>query len=167
MALDIGWVDLALAACLLISVLIGLVRGVVFEVLSLAGWVVAYVAAQWFGPTAQAYVPAGEPGSALNHGVAFACVFLAALIAWGLAARLVRALIRATPLSVIDRLLGALFGVLRGMIVLLVIAALIGVTPLQRSIAWQQSQGAVWLSAAVQSLKSWWPGDVSTKYPSA
>ena len=48
-----GWVDITLAVVLLASVLIGLVRGLVFEVLSLAGWVVAYVAAQWLAPTAR------------------------------------------------------------------------------------------------------------------
>lgn len=158
---EIAWVDMAVMAFVLLSVLIGLWRGVVFELLSLAGWFAAYLLARAFTPSLQPFIPAGEPGSALNHGIAFACVFLAALVVWGLGARLVRAAIRATPLSPLDRLLGALFGALRGMIVLLVLAALIALTPLHRSSAWQASIAAQWLSAALHGLKPWWPSDLS------
>lgn len=159
--MNLAWTDLLLASVLLVSLLVGVMRGVVYEVLSLAGWFVAYLAAQWLTPWAQGVIAVGQPGSALHHGVSYAVVFLAALIAWGLLARLVRALIRATPLSVLDRMLGALFGGLRGVIILLLIAALVGVTPLEKSVAWQESQGAAWLNTALQALKSLWSGDVS------
>ena len=162
----VAWVDIAVVALLLLSVLIGLTRGVVFELLSLAGWVAAYLVARSFTPWLQPSIPVGEPGSVLNHAIAFACVFLGSLVVWSLGARLVRAAIRATPLSAVDRLLGALFGALRGMIVLLVLAALIALTPLHRSVAWQESIAAAWLDAAVQGLKAWWPGAIS-QYPSA
>ena len=166
MVADMAWVDIAMVAFLVVSVVIGLMRGVVFELLSLAGWFAAYVAARSFASMLQPYIPIGQSGSALNHAVSFACVFLGVLIVWALAARLARALIHATPLSLPDRVLGAVFGALRGMIVLLLLAAVIGLTPLDRSAAWQQSQGAAWLAAAVQGLKAWWPGDVS-QLPSA
>ena len=161
MGIDLAWVDIALAAFLAASVLVGLLRGFVFELLSLAGWFVAFVAARWLAPQAQAYIPIGDPGSALNHGAAFAGVFLITLIAWGFGSRLVRALIRATPLGLPDRFLGALFGALRGFIILLLLAVLIGLTPLKATRAWQQSHGAGWLNAAVQSIKAWWPAAAS------
>lgn len=50
---DIGWVDWALLAVLLASVIVGLVRGLVFEVLSLLGWVAAYIAAQATSPNSR------------------------------------------------------------------------------------------------------------------
>ena len=56
-----GWVDWALLAVLAVSVVVGLWRGLVFEVLSLVGWVVAFFAAQAFAPFAAAYVPVGVP----------------------------------------------------------------------------------------------------------
>ena len=124
MGIDLAWVDIALAAFLGASVLVGLMRGFVFELLSLAGWFVAFIAARWLAPQAQAYIPVGDPGSVLNHAAAFAAVFLVALVAWGFASRLVRALVRATPLGLPDRFLGALFGALRGVIILLLLAAL-------------------------------------------
>ena len=166
MAIDIGWVDIALIAFLALSMIVGLMRGFVFELLSLAGWFAAYFAARWFTPVGQPYLHIGEPGSALNYGVTFACVFLAALIVWSLAARLVRALIRATPLSPVDRLLGAGFGLVRGLVVLLVVVTVVGISPLAKSPAWQQSQGAVWLNALLHELRPVFTNDVS-QFPSA
>ena len=161
MDIDIGWVDIGLAAFLALSVIVGLVRGFIFELLSLAGWFVAYFAARWLTPELQTYIHIGTPGSHLHYGATFACVFIAALIVWSLAARLMRALIRATPLSPVDRLLGAAFGALRGLVVLLVVAIVVGVSPWAKSVAWQRSQGVVWLSALLQGLRPWWSNEIS------
>jgi membrane protein required for colicin V production len=151
--IDLGWVDIALAAFLLLSVVIGLARGFVFELLSLAGWFAAWFAGLWLTPAFVSYIHVGEPGSSLNYAVSFACVFLVALVVWSLAARLVRTLIRATPLSAFDRLLGAGFGLVRGLVVLLIVATVIGISPWGRSIAWQRSQGVAWLNTLLHELR--------------
>ncbi len=160
MNIDFGWVDMALAAFLLLSVLVGLMRGVVFELLSLVGWFVAYFVGLWLTPMFVASMPVGAPGSTLNYVVTFACVFLAALVVWSILARLVRALIRATPLSPVDRVLGAGFGFVRGLVVLLIVATNVGISPWGRSPAWQGSQGAGWLNALVQELRPLFTNDV-------
>lgn len=160
MAIDIGWVDIGMLAFLVLSIGVGLLRGVVFELLSLAGWVVAYFAARGLTPIAQSHLPIGQPDSALNFGATFALVFLATLIVWGLAARLVRALIRATPISPIDRVLGAGFGLLRGVAVLLVVAFAVGLSPLAKAAPWQQSRGVVWLNAMLQELQPYFTPEV-------
>ena len=165
MDISLGWVDAVLLGLLALSALVGLMRGFVFELLSLFGWLVAYFAAQWFTPMLAEHLPVGQPGSGMNHGAAFACAFVAALIVWGLLARLVRMLIRATPLSLIDRLLGAGFGVARGLIVLLAIATVVGLTPLSKSAAWQSSLGAPWLQAGLRGLKPVLPAEVSQHLP--
>ena len=160
MDVDIGWVDIGLLAFLVLSVLVGVMRGFVFELLSLAGWFAAYFAGRWFTPLAQPHIPVGSAGSTLNYGVTFACVFIAALIVWSLAARLIRALIRATPLSPIDRLLGAGFGALRGLVVLLVVATVIGISPWAKSAAWQRSQGVAWLNGLLHELRPAFGGEL-------
>jgi membrane protein required for colicin V production len=147
------WVDLILAGILALSVVVGLVRGFVFEVLSLLGWFVAYFAAQWLAPDVAPHIPVGNPGSGVNHAAAFAAVFIAALLVWALGSRLLRLLIHATPLSVPDRLLGATFGLLRGLVLLLAAATVISLTPLVKLPAWQASQGAQWLQAAISGLR--------------
>ncbi len=160
---QIGWVDMLLLAVLAVSVIVGLIRGFVFEVLSLAGWIAAWFAAQWFAPVAAPYVPLGVPGSALNLGAAFAAVFVAALIVWAIAARLIRLLIQATPLSLPDRGLGAVFGALRGVVLLLAVAAVVGLTPAVRSPAWQQSHGAGVLAALLDGLMPLLPPQVASQ----
>ncbi|KNZ30781.1 MAG: colicin V synthesis protein [Methylibium sp. NZG] len=165
LGLSLGWVDLVLLGVLLLSTLVGVVRGLVFEMLSVLGWVAAYFAAQWLTPQVAPCFPVGEAGSALNHGAAFAIAFIGALIVWGLAARLLRLLIRATPLSLLDRLLGAGFGFARGVIVLLALATVIGLMPLKSSPAWQQSVGAAWLQSVLRGLKPVLPPELSKHLP--
>lgn len=163
----LGWVDLVLAAVLVLSVLVGVARGFVFELLSVLGWVAAWFAAQWFAPQVALWLPVGTPGSALNLGAAFALTFIAALVLWTLAARLIRLLLHATPLSLVDRLLGALFGALRGLVLLLALAVVVGLTPLAKSTSWQQSRGAHWLNAALHGLMPLLPPQLSRHLPSA
>jgi membrane protein required for colicin V production len=166
-ASSVSWVDWALLAVLLISVVIGLFRGLVFELMSLVGWVVAYFAAVWFAPQLAPYIPVGTPASALNHSAALLLCFVGVLIAWGLLARLVRMVISATPLTVIDRVLGAAFGVLRGLVLLLAAATVVALTPAARSSAWQQSLGAQWLAATVQGLRPVLPPIIGQWLPNA
>jgi membrane protein required for colicin V production len=162
---DIGWVDALLLGVLVISMVVGVIRGLVFEVLSLLGWLVAYVAAQWLAPDAAPHIPLGTAGSALNMAAALALCFVAALVVWGLLARLVRLLIRATPLSLIDRLLGAGFGALRGVLLLLVLCTVVSMTPARNSPAWQASRGVVWLSGALRGIEPLLPSEISRHLP--
>ena len=147
------WVDLALGAVLLISVISGLIRGLVFELMSLAGWIVAYVVAGWAAPQWASQIPVGVPGGALNHAAALLASFVVALLAWSLLARLARAVVSATPLTLPDRVLGGVFGLVRGVVLLLVVATLVALTPAAQSSAWQDSQGAHWLMVSVQGIK--------------
>jgi membrane protein required for colicin V production len=157
MPINLGWVDIGLLAFLSLSILFGLMRGLVFEVLSALGWFVAYFAARSATPLLEPYVHVGDPGSALNHGATFACAFILLVVVWSLGSRLVRLLIRATPLSPIDRLLGAGFGLARGVAVLMALAIAVGLTPLRTAPAWRASEGVVWLQAALQGIKPWLP----------
>jgi membrane protein required for colicin V production len=163
----LSWADWTLLAVLLVSVLIGLFRGFVFECLSLAGWVVAWFAAQWASPQLAPLLPVGTAGSAMNLAAAFAISFVLALVVWGLLAKLVRMLIHATPLSVPDRLLGAAFGVLRGVVLLLAVATVVQLTPAAQSQAWRQSQGARWLAATLQGLKPLLPEAAARLLPAS
>ncbi|HJV62615.1 MAG TPA: CvpA family protein [Albitalea sp.] len=162
---DLGWVDLMFLGILLLSIVVGLVRGLVFEVLSLLGWLAAYVAAQWLAPEVAPHLGIGRSGSALNHAAAFALSFVAALIVWGLAARLVRMLIRATPLSPVDRVLGATFGAARALVVMLAITTVVMLTSLAKAPAWQASRGAVWLHEALYGIKPVLPAQIAAHLP--
>lgn len=161
----LGWIDWSLLAGLALSMVLGLWRGFVLEVLALAGWVAAYVGAQWLAPAWAPHVPIGDPGSRLNMAAAFGAAFIVVLVAWGLASRLLRMLVSATPLRGADRVLGAAFGLLRGVLLLLLLATVIALTPAATSPAWQGSQGAQWLSLALHGLKPLLPLEVARHLP--
>jgi membrane protein required for colicin V production len=148
----IGWVDIAMLAVVAVSVIAGLVRGLTLEILSLLAWVGAWFAALWFGPMIAPHVPVGSPGSSLNVVAGFAAAFLIGLVVCSLAARAVSALVGKTPLRPLDRLLGAAFGVLRGLLVLLAVAIVVSHTPAAETAEWRGSLGAVWLNAMLRGL---------------
>lgn len=161
MDLSLSWVDLALLALLLISVGIGVWRGLVFEMMSLAGWVVAYFAAGPLAPVVEALLPAGKFGPAVVHLVALALAFFGVLLVWSLASRLVKMLIHATPLSVVDRLGGAGFGALRGVLIALLLVLVIGASPLAESATWQASRAAPVLSEVLRDAAPLLPEPVA------
>jgi membrane protein required for colicin V production len=149
----LGWVDLGLLGLLALSVLVGLVRGFVFEALSLAGWVVAYFVAQWAAPLIGERLPIGAAGSSANHAASLVLGFFAAFIVWSILVRLLRSLIHATPLSIIDRLLGAAFGGVRGTVILLVIATVVAMTPLAQAPQWQSAHGVRLLYTVLAEIR--------------
>ena len=146
----LGWIDIAMLAVVGLSAIVGVLRGLTFEILSLLGWVAAWFAALWFGPMIAPQLSIASPS--LNHIAAFAIAFVIALVICGLAARAISALVGKTPLKPLDRLLGAAFGVLRGLLVLLAIAIVVAHTPASSSAAWRESHGAVWLDAMLREL---------------
>ena len=155
-----GWVDLVLLAVLAISVLLGLWRGLVYELLSILGWVVAYVAAPYVAPWIAPLLERQPLGPSLQAGLSLVVGFLLVLLLWGLSARLLRALIHATPLSVVDRLLGGGFGVLRGLLIALLAVVVVGMTPAVQSETWRASQLAPVLQAALQGLAPMLPAEL-------
>ena len=161
----LGWVDLAMLGVLLLSLALGLWRGFVLEVLALIGWVVAYFAAQWLAPVWAPHLPLGEPSSNLNYAASFALAFVVVLIGWGLASRVLRMRVNATPLRGADRVLGAAFGLLRGVLLLMVLATGVALTPAATSPEWHHAQGVQWLAVAMQGLKPLLPRDIAQFLP--
>jgi len=148
----IGWIDLAMLGVIALSAIVGAVRGFTFEVLSLLGWVAAWFAAVWLGPVVAPHLPIGTPGSALNGIASFACAFIVVLVLWGLGTRAIAALVGKTLLRPLDRLLGAVFGLARGVLVLLALAAIVSFTPASASPAWRESHGAAGLDSILREL---------------
>lgn len=162
---ELPWIDWTLAALLAASVVIGLVRGFVFEVMSLAGWLVAWFGSQYLARELVPHLPFGSPGSSGNMAAAYVLCFVAILVVWTLLAKLVRLLIHATPLSIPDRLLGAGFGLLRGGVLLLALATAVALTPAAQSKPWQRSEGARWIGVAMIGLKPLLPTEVARYLP--
>src|SRR5690242_9810489 len=120
-AFDMTAFDYGVLAILGISVLLSLVRGVVRELVSLAGWIVAFMVANsfaaWFAPVLPSFIT----GELLRMSLAFAVLFLASLLAMSLVAMAASALTKTAGLGLADRFLGSLFGLVRGLLAVLLI----------------------------------------------
>ena len=158
--------DWMFVAVLLASMLIGAWRGLVFEVLSLLGWVVSFFVAQWWADDMAALLPMGESAGSLRYAAGFAVVFVASVFVCGFLTWLAKKLVEAIGLRPADRTLGAVFGVLRGLVLLLAVAVVAGLTPLRDAAWWQESRGAPVLAEVLRGLKPALPDEFARHLPS-
>ena len=158
-------VDWILLAVLGLSLLLGVWRGLVQEVLSLAGWVVAFYVSQMYAPRAAAWLPMEGSSQMLRYAAGFVVVFIAVLVATVLVSWVVKKLVSAVGLGPLDRLLGSLFGLLRGVVILLAVTVIVGMTPMRETEAWKQAQGAQWLQQFLHVLKPVLPADFGKYLP--
>lgn len=135
-----NWADYAIIAILALSVLVSLMRGFVREALSLAVWVAAFWAAFSFAdPVSTGLTDWVEQPSA-RLMLAFAAIFLVVLGIGGLINFLVGRLVSKTGLSGTDRMVGMVFGGVRGVALVVLVVMLAGLTPLPRDSWWQESR---------------------------
>lgn len=158
----LDWIAVAL---LLVSMLLGLVRGLVFEVISLAGWVVAFVAAQWLAEDLGRWLPFGDPAASWRYAAGFVLVFVGVAFSVGLLAALTRKLVAAIGLRPVDRILGGVFGVARGAVAMLAVAVVVHLLALSDSAWWHGSRSAIVLDAALQGLKPALPDKLASYLP--
>lgn len=151
------WLDYAVLGVMGISVAWGVWRGLVREVLSLAGWVIGFLAANLFAAPLAETLPSSISPSELRVLVAFVGVFVLSLALTSLAALLLSKMIRAVGLGGLDRTLGGLFGVARAVVIVLAFALLAGLTRLPLDPIWKQSASGPFLARAALALKPWLP----------
>lgn len=150
--------DWILLTLLLLSCLIGMWRGLVYETLVLAGWVVAFLTSRWFGAQVGTWLPLGNNvPAALRAGLGYTLVFIAVAFVCGLVAWRMRRAVRVIGLRPIDHLLGAVFGAARAIAVLLIAVALVDLTPLGQESWWRTSIGVRWLEMGLRQLQPYLP----------
>ncbi|MBI5040351.1 MAG: CvpA family protein [Gammaproteobacteria bacterium] len=135
-----NWADYFILGLIGLSMLISIWRGFIKEAISLATWIVAVLVAMTFSdPFADMLSPWIELPSA-RAVAGFAGLFLIVLILGALVGFLAGQLVKKTGLGGTDRVLGTVFGVARGVILVAVLVLLAGLTALPRDPWWQTSQ---------------------------
>jgi membrane protein required for colicin V production len=157
--------DWVFAAILLMSVLVGAWRGLVFEVLSLLSWIAAFLLAQWLALDVAHYLPMSGASDAVRYGAGFLLVFIATAMFGGLLASLLKKLMASVGLRPVDRVLGAGFGAVRGVLLLLLATLLAAMTPFKSSSAWQESHGVALSLTVLQGLQPSLPQELVKYLP--
>src|SRR4051812_32700183 len=121
------------------SVIVSVMRGFAREVLALAGWVLAFFAANALSGTVTGWFVSFIPEGSLRALTAFVAVFIVTLIAASLLAMAVSRLLKGSGLGLEDRLLGGFFGLARGVLIVMLIVLLAGLTALPRQPAWSDA----------------------------
>ncbi len=155
--------DWVVLGVIVASLLLGLWRGVVGELLALAAWILAFFAALEFGATVGQSVFSGIADPALRSLAGYAGLFVGVLVLMALLRLAVRGLIKALGLGLSDRLLGMVFGALRGVLVVVLGVAVAGMTPAPRQGWWRHATLAPPLETAVLAMKPWLPADVAKR----
>lgn len=157
--------DWIFATVLLLSVLLGAWRGLVFEVLSVLSWIAAFVLAQWLALDVANYLPMGGSSQMVRYGAGFLLVFIATVLLGGLLAALLKKLMSSVGLRPVDRVLGAGFGALRGVLLLLLATVLAAMTPFKSSPAWHESIGVAMSLSVMQNIKPALPSELVKYLP--
>ena len=150
-------IDWILVAVLAASMLLGAWRGLVYEVLSVMGWIAAFVLAQWFAPDVAEKLPMQNSGETLRYAAAFVLVFIVSVFVAGLNSALMKKIISVVGLRPVDRIMGAVFGLFRGLIFLLAFSVVVHMTALQESDWWLESQAAPMLMTLLKGLRPMLP----------
>lgn len=158
--------DLVFGSVLLLSLLLGAWRGLVYELLSALSWIAAFFLAQWLAPELARLLPPAWGGETLRYVGAFALLFVLSVFVGGLVAKLLKTLFAAAGLQPVDRALGAAFGALRGVVLLLAATLVIGMTPLQSSHWWRESAFAGLTTATLRGLAPMLPAVFEKYLPS-
>ena len=152
--------DLVILGILLVSIVVSLFRGFIKEVFSILVWAAAIFAAfQVAGPLAGALEPIIDLPSA-RFILAFAAVFVLVLVVGGLISFLVGKMVEKTGLSPTDRLFGGLFGLARGLVIVVLAVLLLRVTPFAQDPWWHDSRLLPTFEALAEQARTWLPESV-------
>ena len=133
-------VDYLLAAVFLLSALMGLFRGLVKEALSLVGWILAVWCAWVFGAAVAERIPSIADDSIIELWISRMFVLIAVLILMGLISRFISHLVHQTGLSGTDRMVGMVFGMARGVVLVGLVVLMLDAAGFDADPWWQESK---------------------------
>ena len=156
------WFDYAVFGIVGLSVLLAILRGVVREIAALAGWAAALILSGLFAQQLAHWLPAAL-SPMLRAVIAYLVIFLGVLLLSGLAGLLLAKLFRAAGLGFTDRAVGALFGLVRGVLIVFVTVMLAGLTSLPRETFWREAALSGPIETAVLAARPALPKDLAQR----
>ncbi len=158
------WVDIVVLAILALSVVIGLFRGLIKEALSLATWVIAIWVALAFAQQFSQVLPFKLGSETVQTAVAFFILFIVVLIIGGIINYLAGELVDKTGLSGTDRMLGLVFGLMRGGLLVAVMVLLASLTNMPNEDWWKDSMTLPYFQDVANWIKDLLPASLQQKF---
>ena len=149
--------DYTVLAIVGISILLGVLRGLVREALNLVAWVAAFWVANAYTVEVAPLLPEAIPSESLRFFAAFVALFLGTLLLMSLVTIALAELVKTLKLGVYDKGLGAMFGLLRGLLITLIVVLLAGMTSLPHQGFWRNAMFSAPLEAFAADVKPWLP----------
>ncbi|MBS62828.1 CvpA family protein [Salinisphaera sp.] len=155
------WVDIVILAVVALSAVIGFSRGFLREAVGLATWLLAFYAAFSFAESGAALLQGWISVASARLAVSFGLIFILVLLVGAILNYVIGRLVNQTGFAGTDRAIGGVFGVLRGVAVLIVLVLLAGVTPIPRDAWWQESIFIAHLQEGALRVRDLLPPDLA------
>jgi membrane protein required for colicin V production len=156
-----GVVDIAIVVVLAVSLLIGLFRGFIREILSLFSWLGAIWIAYNFATEAAGYLEPFIDQPPLRVVAGFAGIFITALISFSIVSYLLYRLLSIAGVSGIDRSLGSLFGLIRGLVIVAVLILAANFMDFSTQPWWKDSLLVVYFDPITEFIRSLLPAEIA------
>ena len=153
--------DLIVLLVLILTVVRGLMRGMVDTLFSLAAWILAFVLGKWGALMVAPLLPAGIESPGIRYFAGFVVVFLVVLIGVLLLGHVMTSLVKAVGLGGVDKMLGGVLGLAKGVVILVGLTLAAGLTSLPRTDFWKQARVSGALQAMAQRALPLVPADVA------
>ena len=154
--------DYTILAVMGISALVGLLRGFVRETVSLLVWIAAFWVAMTFSVDLAKYLSGFIHQPSLRVASAFAVLFLIVLMAGVVINYLLANLLKKAGVRTSDRILGVMFGLARGVMVVVLVMVLVELTPLVESASWRESMIVGLLKPMLAHVQKLLPAELHT-----
>jgi len=153
--------DIAVIAVFAISMIIGLVRGFVVEVMAIAVWILAVGLAYWFGPQLAAMFSSTLELSSARIFLGYGLIFVGTLVSGAILIYFLKKLVTGTGLTGTDRLFGMLFGAVRGLVLVVLSILMLGLTPFPGDSWWGASRAIAMFQPMAERARAWLPEAVA------
>ena len=155
--------DYFVLAVIAISILVSVVRGAARELISIASWIVSGYLALRYASALAALLPAAVTSPTMRLVIGFVAILLVSLMLFALVALALAQLLKRAGLSATDRMLGAVIGFARAVVILVVLTLLAGMTPLPRERAWRNALFSPPLESLAILVRTYLPAALASR----
>ncbi len=157
------WIDIVIIALFVISILIGIYRGLVKETLSVASWALAAFMAFRYGEQASVYIKPYVTQAPLDLAIAYVAVFLISLIVFSVISHIISQIFDSSGMKGIDRSIGSIFGAIRAAAIIVILVLVGRFMAMDNQQWWMDSQFIPYFEPLVEWFKSYLPADIISK----